>query len=464
LFKFFDMEKMRRVFFSSGFWVFLLGMILPLFGVLDGGALAAGATVNPAGGGAVGIDEATSVTRTHVDSPDLLLDQIDRKVTKIRPHEVVLDTIARQVSDTKNSTSQRVRHYAIDVIELSATLNTAIAAGSSSVPKLQSELVTSDSGIFAQEQTIFCKGVSGYLEDGTTVDTKNPLVLYVVGVSANGNPLAIPINGPKISGNINFPAIPAGTLLTRGGRAGSESQMKTDAYSGVPTDFEQYLQKFMAQIEQTTLHKIAEKEVDWDFSDLEEEAIFDMRRTQNITYWTGVKRVIKAKNAHAKKAEEIYFTGGIWNQAGKDYSFGGNPVDENNIVGLMKTAFVGNASSKTKTFIVGSDLLEKFEQVDYHKVVYAGTRKQVYGLEFSQIISKFGTLNVIHDQTLNDLGWSDRGFILDQDFLRKWTMGWRVENFDLRGTGEADADARALIEICGLVLKNPEAHTRVYLS
>jgi hypothetical protein len=357
-----------------------------------------------------------------------------------------------------------VRHYAIDVIELSASLTTAIAAGTSNTPKTQADLTTSDDGIFAQDQTILCKNINGYLEDGVTVDTKNPLMLYVIGIGTGGHPTAIPVNGPKISGKRNFPAIAAGTLLTRGGRAGSESQLKTDSYSGVPTDFEQYLQKFMAQIEETTLHKISEKEVDWTFSDLEEEAIFDMKRTQNVTFWSGVKGLIKEKNAYTKKAEEIYFTGGIWNQAGKDYSFSGNPVDENNIVGLMKTAFVGNASSKTKTFIVGSDLLEKFEQVDYHKVVYVGTRKQVYGLEFSQIISKFGTLNVIHDQTLNDLGWSDRGFILDQDFLRKWTMGWRVENFDLRGTGEADADARALIEICGLVLKNPDAHTRVWLS
>jgi hypothetical protein len=130
-------------------------------------------------------------------------------------------------------------------------------------------------------------------------------------------------------------------------------------------------------------------------------------------------------------------------------------------VGLMKTAFTGNASSKQKIFIMGSDLLERFEQVDYKKIVYAGTRKQAYGLEFTQIVSKFGTLNVIHDQTLNDLGMSDCGFILDTDFLRKWTMGWRVENFDLRGSGQSDSDARALIEICGLVLKNPDAHTRV---
>lgn len=71
---------------------------------------------------------------------------------------------------------------------------------------------------------------------------------------------------------------------------------------------------------------------------------------------------------------------------------------------------------------------------------------------------------MIHDQTFNELGWSNCGFILDPDFLRKWTMGWDVRDFDLRGSGQSDSDARALIEICGLVLKNPDAHTRVLFN
>jgi hypothetical protein len=453
------MEKVKRL-FKECVWILLFGAVCSLLGVMDGGVLAAGATVTPEHGGAIGIGEATSVTRTHEDSINLLLDTIDEKVTKIRPHEVVLDTISRHVSDTKTSDSQTIRHYAIDVIELSATLTVAITAQNHT----QEELFTSDDSIFALDQTIICEGVNGYMEDGSTVDPNNMLMLYVIGISANNHPLVMAVNGPKYQGNLVVPAIAASTVLTRGGRAGSESQIQTDAYSGVPTDFEQYLQKFMAQIEQTTFFNRSDKEVDWTFTDQEEEAVFDMKRTQNITYWVGVKRRIKIKNSRSKKPEEIYFTGGIWNQAGKEYSFSGNPVDENNIVGLMKVAFTGNASSKQKMFIVGSDLLEKFEQIDYRKVVYVGTRKQAYGLEFTQIVSKFGVLNVIHDQTLNDLGWSDRGFILDPDFLRKWTMGWRVTDFDLRGSGQSDSDARALIEVCGLVLKNPDAHTRVLFN
>ena len=190
-----------------------------------------------------------------------------------------------------------------------------------------------------------------------------------------------------------------------------------------------------------------------------------MKRTMNVTFWKGVRMMRKIKNNRVKKAEETYFTGGIWNQAGKEFSFGGNPITENNIVSLMKTAFVGNSSASQKLFIMGSDLLEKFEQSAYFtRHVREGARNQAYGLEFTQIVSKFGVLNVIHDQTFNDMEMSDCGFILDPDYLRKWTMGWKVQQFDLKRSAQSDSEARMLMEICGLVLKNPDAHTRVYYN
>ena len=323
----------------------------------------------------------------------------------------------------------------------------------------QTAIATSNDSIFASEQTILVDVVNGYKDYGTTVDTERPLMLYVVGKDASNQPLVIAVNGSGMNGDI-IPAISADTKLTRMGRAGAETQMQTDAYSGVPTDFPQYLQKFMAQVEMSELFQRADKEVDWDFTDAEEEAVFDMKRVQNVTYWKGVRRRIKKKNAHTQKAEDIYFTEGIWTQAGKEFSFEGNPVDIKNMVTLMKHAFTGNASGKKKLLIAGSDVIEAFEQVEYNRTVNVGAKIQAYGLEFNSIISKFGTLLVVHDQSLDDMGMADKFFILDADFLRKWTMGWRVNDFDFRKSGQSDADGRGLMEICGLVLKNPKAHSR----
>ena len=454
------MKKMFTKLEESGLMMVLLVALLAIFGIADAGVLTAD-VVNPAGGGALRVGEATSRTLTDEDSVNLILDQIDAKVTKIRPYDVVLDTIARNIKDTKNSTGQVVRPYAIDTIDPTASLKTAIEAG-----RTQIELITSNKDIFASEQTINCNGVQGYKADGTTIDPDRELQLYVVGKDSSGHPLVVTYKGPG-PGRDGIPGIAKDTVLTRFGRAGAESQISTDAYSGVPTDFEQFLQKFIAQVEITDIFKKADKEVEWNFTDIEEEAIFDMKRTQNFSFWKGVKGRKKVKNAHTTKAEDVFWTEGLWTQAGKDFSFEGT-VTAKKMTDLMKTAFTGTNSGKRKLLIVGSGLLTDMENLyiqegagGYTANVSVGSRKQAYGLEFTEFVSKFGVLMVAHDQSLNDLGMQDNGFILDPDFLRKWTMGWRVTNFDLRKSAQSDSDARGLMEICGLVLKNPKAHVRV---
>lgn len=71
----------------------------------------------------------------------------------------------------------------------------------------------------------------------------------------------------------------------------------------------------MIQVEQSTFDKIAAKEADWGFSDLEEDGIYDMRMAMENTYLFGVKRLV---NHVSKNGMNTWFTGGIWWMAGKD--------------------------------------------------------------------------------------------------------------------------------------------------
>jgi hypothetical protein len=444
---------------NSGLLMIVVMLLCSVFGV-GGAEMLTADVVNPSGGGAVDVATTTTVTETKVNSDQLILDTIDEKVTKVRPYDAVLDTIARQIKDVKKSNNQVVRHYAIDVLDVTAKVNTAYETGGDA----QITLDTDNNSIFANDQTILVKGIPGYLEDQTTQDTANDLMLYVISKS-NGKPVVVPINGKKTGQTLNtIPAIAKDTELLRMGRAGSELQIQSDAYSGVPTDFEQYLQKFMIQIEESTLFAMADKEVDWNFNDQEEEAIFEMRQTTNNSLWFGVKGKRKLQNSRASKAEDIYFTGGIWNMAGKEFDFEGETVSSVNLVTLMKEAFTGNASGKVKILIAGSGLLEALEQVEYTKTVSVGAKSQKHGIEFNSIVSKFGTLLIVHDQSFDRAFKTNCGFILDADYLRKWTMGWKTQKFDFKSSGEKDAEGRMLMEIYGLVLKNPNAHMRVFLD
>ena len=275
----------------------------------------------------------------------------------------------------------------------------------------------------------------------------------------------VPVNGYTVSQNKNcIPDIAADSELLRMGRAGSELQIQSDAYSGVPTDFDQYLQKFMIQVEESTLHAVADKEVDWNFNDQEEEAIFEMRQTSNNSLWFGVKRKLKIRNSRSGKAEDIYFTGGIWAQAAAEFDFEGETLTADLLVDLMEHAFTGNSASKTKLLLAGSKLLSALEKVDYDKTIQVGAKAKAHGIEYNSIVSKFGTLLIVHDQSLDRAKKAECGFILDPDFMRKWTMGWKTNVFDFKKSGDKDAEGRSLVEICGLVLKNPKAHSRIYLK
>lgn len=456
------MKKFFEKFQNSGLLMIAVMLLCSVFGVGGAGVLTAN-TVSPAGGGAVTVGEGATVANTQDVSGNLMLDTIDEKVVKIRPYDAILDTIARQAKDVKTVNSQVVRHYAIDVLDVTAKVATAYTANA----ETQIALNADNNDLFANDQTILVKGVAGYEEDGVTVDG-NDLMLYVVGKDANNKLLVKAVNGVKSGTTLNtIPSIAENTELLRMGRAGSELQIQSDAHSGVPTDLPVFLQKFMIQIEESTLHKIRDKEVDWTFTDQEEEAVFEMRQTQNNSFWFGVRRLLKTKNSRSQnKVEDVYFTGGIWNQAGKEFDFDSSDgvITSGDIVSLMKHSFTGNSSGKRKIFLCGSDLLEAIEKVEYTKTVYLGGKAEAQGVVYNEIVSKFGTLLLAHDQSLDRAGKASAGFVLDPDLIRKYTIGWKTHTFDFKKSGEKDADGRSLIEICALALKNPKAHSKVFLN
>lgn len=117
---------------DSGLFMVIVMLLCTLLGVFDGSAMTADAIALDKGG-SVDTNAMTSVTDTRDRSENVILDDLDERVTKIRPHDVPLETIARSIDDQrvvgdgeKDATGQVVRHYAISTIELVATTTTAI--------------------------------------------------------------------------------------------------------------------------------------------------------------------------------------------------------------------------------------------------------------------------------------------------------------------------------------------------
>ena len=253
------------------------------------------------------------------------------------------------------------------------------------------------------------------------------------------------------------------------GKACAELDVQTGRFNNLPTSEEQYCQNFMIQVEQSTFDKIASKEVDWNFSDIEEDGIYDMRLAQENTYLFGAKARIK----HITKDNmDTWFTGGIWYMAGKDIEVGTYnetrkcvEISDDNLVEISKDLFVGTGiGNKRKVLVVGSEMLEAFSKIKSEKFRLK-ENVESWNLKFKSWSTDFGELLVIHHELFDMNGMSDCGFALDPEYLTKKThISWQRNVLDLKKAGIRNTDAVVIQEVACLYLRYAKAHARMKLA
>ena len=396
-------------------------------------------------------------------SPELLRNSIDERIVKIRPMSTPIDQLSR-CGNSRHAGSITVEYYSVDTKQTSAQLTEAAAGGTG---RQRSDnmwchtIKTSADNIFDVSETLLVPSVNGYDASGKVA---GPLVLYILSKPESGGIEVAPVNGKPGStlGEETFemPAIPKGAEIVRMGRAASELDVQSPQFSALPRKASNNCQIFKMQVEQSTLARIADKEVGWNFSDQEEAAIIDMRLGMEKNFIFGSR----AKLFDPEKNEHIYFTGGIWGQTNKEYLMTRSEVDEKKLVDLCREAFTGNNGSKRKLLLAGSKLMQALSQLEYSKVVSAGETKVKWGIEFKEISSNFGTLYILHSEVFDQCGHENDGFIIDPDYMTKYVhVPFQAENLDLRKSGQRNTDAVVLTEASCLVLRYPNAHMKVIM-
>ena len=397
------------------------------------------------------------------DETSLLLNEIDSHIVKIRPMATPIDQISRW-NGSKHCGSMVVDYYSVDTKPTVVLLQddyteTSATEGSSGVNK--AVISTSNSEIFEPTETILVKGVEGYADDGVT-PSGNDLVLYVLGKTESGDLRVIAVNGKKIGSTMNcVPSLDSGTTLIRMGRAASELDVQTSQFESLPVKAQNYCQIFKMQIEQSTFAKIANKEANWSFSDQEEAAIYDMRLGMEKNFLFGAKRKIYDPEKH----EDVMLTGGIWFQAGKTFSYSESSFTQDTLIDIMRNAFTGNAGSKRKVLIGGSGLIGAINKIDTTKVISAGENFVKWGIDFSEIRSKFGKLYVLLSEVFDECGMPDNGLIVDPEYIQKYShIPFSTEALDLKAAGIRNTDAIVITEASCLTLRYPNAHMRIVKS
>ena len=460
----FIVEMFVKVVTSKGVWAALafLALMYMLITGNDEGGLLAMALVTGVDGGKHVVNGPLTLDAVQESGNGLLLNEIDKQIVKIRPMATPIDQLSR-CAGAKSSGSMVVDYYNVDTKETcTETVDDYDEPNANTVSEndMRAVINTMNNDVFDVSDTILVPEVYGYDERGVN-ETSDSLVLYVMSKNEDGTLVVMAANGKKV-GDVEgcVPSIPVGTKLIRMGRAATELDVQSPQFEAMPKKAQNHCQIFKMQIEQSTLQKIANKEVGWTMSDQEEAAIYDMRLGMEKSFLFGVKRKIY----DFKKKEWVLLTGGVWLLAGKDFVIDIAKKEEA-VIDMMRNAFTGNAGSKRKILIGGSQLIGELNKLSFTRVVANTETTTKWGIDFSEISSKFGRLYVLLSEVFDDCGMDGCGLIIDPDYIQKYShLPFGTEALDLKSAGVRNTDALVITEASCLVLRYPKAHMRVKLG
>lgn len=426
-----------------------IALIVVLTG--DGDAMWAAIVPGVAGGKHI-TGEPLTLDTSREASEQLLVNEIDERVVKIRPMATPIDQISR-LAGSRRSGSMKVEYYSVDTLRNEGLVT--VGHEKVALKDLTADdvaTITVDLGnTVAATETLLLPEVNG--EDG------RPLVVYVTESLGEGRLKVTPVNPATNSRGLRqVPDIAEGAKVVRMGRAAAELDVQTSQYQAMPVKSHNMCQIFKCQVEQSTLHRLANKEVGWTFSDQEEAAVIDMRLGMEKNFLFGYKGVVKDE----VKGTDVMLTEGIWHQAGKEFHYTAGEFTYAKLVELCREAFTGTGASSRKILVGGSGLIEALSRQEHVKAVGAMQTLTKWGLDFTEIVTKFGKLYVLVSETFDQCGRPGDGMVIDPEFITKYVhQPFHTEMLNLRSSGVRNTDAVVITEASCLVLRYPKAHVRI---
>lgn len=190
-------------------------------------AVTAMAVVAGVAGGKHVAGEPLTTSLTNEVSPELLRNEIDSRIVKVRPMATPIDQISRY-GGARGCGSMVVEYYSVDTkpVEaktVSSSPNNGLRSSEGYIP---SELKTDNDSIFEISETLMFPDVMA--SEG------EPLVVYVYEKIKQGGLMVIPVNNKNAAGDYVTPAIAAGSRVVRMGRAAAELDVQTAQFESLP--------------------------------------------------------------------------------------------------------------------------------------------------------------------------------------------------------------------------------------
>ncbi|MBR3613026.1 MAG: hypothetical protein IKL54_07000 [Bacteroidaceae bacterium] len=402
-----------------------------------------------------GLGDATTVSNASELSPDLMEAEVDDRIIGVASDESVIDTIKRKVRRQVRVTSFEVDHYLIDDKRSKAYTNetyTGIGATRAEIPFS----TTGERKIFQEYFTAICKGVNGYDSTGQIEMPGVDLMLFFVGKNSTTEaPIAMAVNGPKVNATDDYctvPTIPSGTEIILLSSAAYETQKFIAPSTIVPVPERMYLQKQLCNSIVSDYFAAQKKRIQFNKSQIAEAILRQFRLESCRTAWVGQPGKFKVQAMDAAMGYQWdYFSKGIRWQFKRQYDLA-SKITFADLINLSMVKFTGFNCTKKAIWLLGKQLLNDIQKIDLtlHKNINV-TNSNVFGIECTRIHTVFGDIDLIHDPTLDALGYSNCGGLIDANGLVRYYMkneDSKTENVD----GE-EAQRQVVMTIDCLCLK-----------
>lgn len=411
-----------------------------------------------------GNDGALETTDIRKLRPEMIDDPVDQNLVKIRPSVNQLDTILRYAGSMKTNNFE-YEWYSIgsrEVFDKVATAAAATTAQTDIETVKGSVTIAGNINKFDVTDTIIFPTILGA--------DNSPLVGYVYEKDADNKVLKFTVAEDQMiktsaSGTdaYNIPAIAQGTEVYSLGRAAAELDVKTPAISFIPKPSRGYCQIFMCQVAQSTYEKMMDKKIKFDINEIEEQALYEYRKRMEGSFLFGHK----GKVYDPVKKDYIYMTDGITRQITKKFQLDATATDSDAaLVELEKKIFTGNSGAKERILFAGSEFIEKVSCIrTVKKQLEAGNTEVIWGIKWNRIESNFGTLLLSHHEILDEYGWSDKGIVIDPQYLKKWQISnFERKEYDGKELAIMNGKFTVFTEVCGVAVYNPDAHAIIELQ
>jgi hypothetical protein len=411
------------------------GLMFAAVNVVPGGSPRASRGI--AGLATQGVGEATTVSNGRELGSDIIDSDVDDQIVGIASDESVIDTIKRKIRRQVRVNSFEVDHYLIDDKRSKAYTNVTY----NGINATRAEIPFSTTGerkIFQEYYTAICKGVNGYDATGQVELPGVDLMLFFVGKDTTTEaPIAMAVNGPKVNPSDDYcvvPTIPAGTEIILLSSAAYETQKFIAPSTIVPVPERMYLQKQLCNSIVSDYFAAQKKRIQFSEAQIAEAVLRQFRLESCRTAWVGQPGKFKVQAMdNAMGYQWDYFSKGIRWQFKRQYDLS-SKITFADLINLSMVKFTGFNCTKRAIWLLGKQLLNDIQKIDLtlHKNISV-TGDKVFGIECTKIHTVFGDIDLIHDPTLDALGYAHCGGLIDENGLVRYYMkneDAKTENVD----------------------------------